>query len=258
MRYRHLFLLLLLAVGSACSGNPPEIPVTAPTGDLVRTRAELLQRLEDYERLLASSDIDQEERQSMTAEAAAIRQRLEYGDFRVGDRILLSVQGEEDNLPDTLIVEPGQVVDLDIFGDLPVAGVLRSELEDHLAEQLSGFIRDPDVRASGLVRVAILGSVGDPGFYTMPAETILGDAIMVAGGPNQNANVDQVRIRRSGRDIMEGRQTRLALQQGLTLDQLNIQGGDQITVPETRGFVRTLSIVTGVVGSLGFLLWRVF
>lgn len=255
MRSRHLFLLLLLAVGAACSGNPPVLPVASNTGDLVRTRTELEQRLEDYDRLLASSDLGQEERQRMTAEAAAIRQRLQYGDFRVGDRILLSVEGEE-ALPDTVIVEPGQIIDLDVFGEVPVGGVLRSEIGEHLAVELSQFIREPDVRASGLVRLAILGSVGRPGFYTMPAETVLSDAIMAAGGPSQNANVDQVRIRRGPERIMDGEQTRLALQQGLTLDQLNIQGGDQVNVPQTRGVLRVLSIATGIIGSLSFIIWR--
>jgi polysaccharide biosynthesis/export protein len=255
MSYRRLLLLLLLAAGAACSGNPPTLPVATPTGDLVRTRTELQQRLEDYERMLASSDLDQDERQRMTAEAATIRQRLQYGDFRVGDRILLSVEGE-DALPDTVVVEPGQIVELPVFGEVPVGGVLRSEISEHLAAELGQFIRQPEVRASGLVRVAILGSVGNPGFYTMPAEMILGDAIMVAGGPSQNANVDQVRIRRGGQEIMDGGQTRLALQQGMTLDQLNLQGGDQINVPQIRGPLRVLTIVTGVIGSLSFLIWR--
>lgn len=255
MRPRHLLLLLLL-VGIACSGNPPTLPVTTQTGDLVRTRTELGQRLEDYERLLASSDLEEEERQRMTAEAAQIRQRLERGDFRVGDRILLSVEGEEETLPDTVVVEPGQMIDLEDFGEVPVGGVLRSEIEGHLADELSQFILDPEVRASGLVRVAVLGSVGNPGFYTMPAETLLSDAIMAAGGPSSNANVDQVRIRRGTEEIMDGEQTRLALQQGLTLDQLNIQGGDQVSVPQTRGILRILGIVTGVIGSISFIVWR--
>ncbi|MBT8488781.1 MAG: SLBB domain-containing protein [Gemmatimonadetes bacterium] len=257
MRFRHLFLLLVLAVGGACSGTPPALPVTSPTGDLVRTRTELQQRLDDYERLLASSELDEEERGRMTLEASTIRQRLQYGDFRVGDRILLSVEGEEETLPDTVLVEPGQVVDLPLIGVVPVGGVLRSEISEHFTEELSAFFVEPEVRASGLVRVAILGSVGQPGFYTMPAEMVLGDAIMAAGGPSQTANVDQVRIRRGGEQIMDGGQTRIALQQGFTLDQLNIQGGDQINVPQTRGALRLLSIITGVLGSVTFILWRI-
>ena len=255
MRYPHAFLSLLLAAATACSsGSPPNLPVATPTGDLVRTRAELEQRLADNERQLASSGGGVEEESRLAAEAEAIRERLQYGDFRVGDDILLRVEGEQ--LPDTVRVEPGQVIDLPVFGQIPVGGVLRSEIEEHLAQELSRFLREPQVRASGLVRVAVLGSVGDPGFYTMPAETVIGDAIMVAGGPSGNANVDQVRIRRGTEEIMGGGETRVALQRGLTLDQLNFQNGDQITVPERRGVLRLLGVVTGIVGSLSFLVWR--
>lgn len=255
MRYPHLLLLLLLSVGTACSGNPPVLPLTSQTGDLVRTRAGLEQQLADHERLLASSDLSEDERSEIAADAAEIRQRLEQGDFRVGDRILLSVEGEE-AIPDTVIVEPGQIIELPVFGEMPVGGVLRSEISEHISSNLAQFIHEPQVRASGLVRVALLGAVGNPGFFTMPAETVLGDAIMTAGGPSQNANVDQVRIRRGTEQIMDGEQTRLALQRGMTLDQLNIQGGDQIDVPVTRGALRLLSIGTGIVGSLSFLIWR--
>ena len=47
-------LLATALVLTACSGNPPALPVAQP-GDLVSTRAELEQRLVDYEASLASS-----------------------------------------------------------------------------------------------------------------------------------------------------------------------------------------------------------
>jgi len=216
------------------------------------TRAELEQRLSDYETALAGR-MDGEERDRVTAEAAEIRQRLEYGDFRVGDRIALTVQGE--TLPDTLTVEPGLKVTIGLFGEVPVDGVLRAEIQDHLARALSAYIRDPVVRANALMRLSIIGAVGGPGFYTVPAETVLGDVLMIAGGPSGVANLDEITIRRGLDDFKDGEEVRQALQAGLTLDQLNLAAGDQIVVPEKRGFLQTLGIVTTVVGSLSFLFW---
>jgi hypothetical protein len=57
---------------------------------------------------------------------------------------------------------------------------------------------------------------------------------------------------------MEDEAVSEAFRQGMTLDQLNLQAGDQIEVPQRRGVLRTLSIVTGVIGSLSFLVWRIF
>ena len=48
------------------------------------------------------------------------------------------------------------------------------------------------------------------------------------------------------------------MRNGLTLDQLNLQAGDQIVVPERRtgGFLGTIGLVTGIVGSLGILIFQ--
>jgi hypothetical protein len=254
MRYRNHLLVVMLAA-AACSSNPQALPVFQP-GNLIRSRTELEQLLADHEASLASPQYSESERSRIRAEADQIRSRLEYGDFNVGDRISLSVQGEE-GVPDTVTVAPGQIIELPLFGEISVAGVLRSEIRAHLRDAFSRFITDPVVQASGLLRVSVLGSVGNPGFYTMPAETVLGQAIMVAGGPAGNANLDQVRIRRGPEQIMDGPTTRVALQQGLTLDQLNLQAGDQIDVPQRRGIMGILAIMSTVIGSLGFIVWRV-
>ncbi len=252
MRYRNYLLIVMLA-GAACSSNPPVLPVAQP-GNTVRTRAELQQQLRDHESTLASGQLSDDERQRVTMDAETIRSRLEYGDFRVGDRILFSVQGEA-NLPDTLTVAPGQIVEIPLFGEISVAGVLRSEIRDHMRSEVSRFVRDPVVQANGLMRLSILGAVGNPGFYSMPAETVLGEAIMVAGGPAGNANLEAVQIRRGVTVLMEDDLVFESFRQGLTLDQLNLQAGDQITVPDRRGPLATLSIITGVLGSLSFVFW---
>ena len=49
-------------------------------------------------------------------EAAAIRTRLARGDFRVGDRILMIVEGES-ALSDTFVAHLNEVVDLDELPD---------------------------------------------------------------------------------------------------------------------------------------------
>jgi len=253
MRNTRLATLLLAALLAGCWGStPPPVPLGPQSGSRVLTRGELEQQLADYETAL-SGQLDDGERDRITVEAEEIRQRLQHGDFRVGDRITVAVQGE--TLADTVTVEPGLTVDFGLFGQTSVEGVLRAEIQDHLTQALSSYIRDPVVRANALMRISIIGAVGQPGFYTMPAETVLGDALMMAGGPGGGANLDEVRVRRGLDEIMEGEEVRQALQAGLTLDQLNLAAGDQIVVPERRGFLQLLGIITTVVGSVSFLFW---
>jgi polysaccharide export outer membrane protein len=247
--------VLLACLAGALLATPlaAQVQPNADPGSSVRTRADLERLLREYEQALASPAYSESVKRSIRADAEAVRGRLTNGDFRVGDRIVLSVQGEPD-IPDTLAVEPGPVVALPLFGEVSLDGVLRSEITAHLTQALSRFIRDPVVRANGLMRLSVQGAVGQPGFYTMPAEMLLGEALMVAGGPSPQADMEDMRIQRGTSSLLEGDALQEAIRQGLTLDQLNLQAGDQIVVPQetsTGGWLQTLGIVAGVAASIG-------
>jgi polysaccharide export outer membrane protein len=222
------------------------------SGNAVRTRSDLERLLDEYEQALASPAYSESTKRTIRADADAVRGRLRDGDFRVGDRVVLYVEGEPD-LPDTVQVQPGPSIALPVFGEIPLNGVLRSEISAHLTKELSRFIRDPIVRANGLMRLSVQGAVSRPGFYTIPAEMLVGEALMVAGGPGPQANMDGISIERGAQTLLEGDPLQEAIRQGLTLDQLNLQAGDQIVVPQSvpgGSFIRNLGIVAGVVGSI--------
>jgi len=207
-----------------------QIPVEFGPGSAELTREDLTELLQRYEEAIESPASSGGVKDAARANVARIRERLEQGDFRVGDRVVLSVQGEP-NLPDTVVVEPGPQITLPLFGSISLAGVLRSEIQEHLTRELGRIIRDPVVRAQGLMRLSIQGSVGSPGFYVVPADMLVSDALMIAGGPAGGANLDALRIERGPTRLLEGRAMQDALLQGRTLDQLNLQAGDQIFLP---------------------------
>ena len=220
----------------------------------MRSRADLEELLRFYEQILASPAYTESAKASTRANVQRIRERLSEGDFRLGDRIVLSVQGEP-NLPDTLAVQSGPKVSLPLFGDIPLDGVLRSEVSEHLETALAQFIRDPVVRAEGLMRISIQGAVGSPGFYVVPADWLLSQTLMVAGGTGQNSDLEQLRIERGADVVLEGAELQEALRQGLTLDQLNLQAGDQLMMP-TRS-AGTVGLVLGLVGSVSLIILQV-
>ncbi len=143
-------------------------------------------------------------------------------------------------------MQPDRTVEVGEIGAISLAGLLRSELEPYLQEELSRYIREPEIHAESLIRVAIMGHVNRPGFMVLPASMLLEDAIMAAGGPGQSADLDEIWIERSGEEIWEGAALQEALVEGRTLDQLNLRAGDRIEVPQeqpgffSRGVVRTL------------------
>lgn len=186
--------------------------------------------------------------------ASALRIRLRDGDFRAGDRIRLVIEGNVTQ-DDTVSVIAGSKVLLKDIGEIPLAGVLRSELQDHVAKQLSRYIKDVRVRATPLVRLSVLGPVGKPGFFYVPSDIPVTEAIMRAGGPTNNADLQKSVIRRGTAELYDSRNTRTALNGGLTLDQLSLRDGDSIEVGEkTSGNWAKIASIIGVVTSLAWAL----
>jgi protein involved in polysaccharide export with SLBB domain len=245
---------LLAAITHPVAGQtPPQL--SPPQGHMSREAlAQALAHLEDVSVSLAHTSRD---RTRALHEAALIRTRLQEGDFHVGDRIHLVVEGEA-ALSDTFAVATGRVLNLPGLEPIPMAGVLRFELEDHLRGELARFIREPSVRARSTIRIAITGEVSSQGFFVLPTDVVLSDALMAAGGPTAGAKLDGIRIMR-GRDVLWSPEPMAdAMRQGRTLDQLNLRAGDQVTVPgRTSGvmnLVTTLSVIVPVITVVAALL----
>jgi protein involved in polysaccharide export with SLBB domain len=193
-------------------------------------------------------------------ELELVRNRLKYGDLQPGDRIALRVIGET-TLTDTFVVKPTRTILLPNIGEIPVAGVLRSELNDYLRKQIGRYIRDPQLEATALVRVSMTGGIGKPGFYNLPADVLMSDAIMAAGGPRggsgnsfgggSGGDVGKTQVLRGNYVVVSKEQARDALQRGVSLDQLNIQSGDVIDVGKSSGGItgalRVMGMVSGAI-----------
>ena len=231
-----------IAAGTVEAQSAP----TGPTGFV--TRAEL-------------------ERQAATAspaEAAAIRERLREGDFRVGDRLVMSTrssallpEGVAQALNDTLVVREGRTVRVPNVPDFSLAGILRSELEQKLNAHLQGYLRNVDVRVESLVQANLSGPVGRPGFTVLAPDMLVTDAIMAGGGISQNADVNRTVVKRDGETVIDSDSLRVAIQRGATLDQIDFQTNDEIAVGKKRDINwRTILGIVSAVGSAAWVIIR--
>lgn len=229
---KRFFLAVLLAT-IGWSG-----PVLAQDVDVKRaqaTRAELEAALAQLDQVVASSGYSKSFRKAREAEAAMVRVRLNEGDFQSGDQIALQVTGEP-GLTGTFTVLPDRTLSLPGLPPVSLQGVLRSEIGPHLTREIARYVKDPQVTVQGAyIRVAILGSVGKPGYYTLPADNLLTDAIMTAGGPGGTPDMSKSSVRRAGREVIDGKEIQLAIENGESLDQLNLHGGDELVIGGKRG-----------------------
>lgn len=226
------------------------------------TRAELQELRDQLESYSESSAYSGRMRGDAQRTIEVIDRRLREGDFQVGDRVVLEVQGEA-AMSDTLRVMPGRSLDIPGAGVLQLEGVLRAELQEAMERQISEYIRNPVVRTETLIRLSVMGAVGQPGFYVVPAHVPVTDVLMQAGGPATDARLTELHIERGDDRIWAGEEMETAVIQGRTLDQLNVQAGDRIVVPREnqRDGWRTARNIVGVVGgviSLAFALGQIF
>lgn len=218
---------------------------------LLGTRAELEQQLTQLEGMAASSAYSDQLRRQAEEEAALLAERLVAGDFRVGDRVVLTVPGEG-LVADTLQVVAGPAIVFPNIGVIELAGVLRAELEDHLSVELGRFIRDPDVRqADVLIGIEFVGAVGEQGVHYVPADAAFGDALRIPRLAS-NAEVGEVEIRRGGLVIWNQDLVREAVQEFRSLDQLSLQAGDEVRVPERSGrdWFTWLTVTASIIASV--------
>ena len=236
-----------------------QVGLQSDSGGSVRSRDDLETLLRQYEEVLQSPAYSAAMKADTRLRSGRVRERLTRGDFRLGDAIALFVQGEL-ALPDTVAVQSGATgptISLPLFGDIPLDGVLRSEITEHITQALSQFIRDPLVRAEGLMRISVQGAVGQPGFYVVPADMLISETLMVAGGPGPNSALDELRVERGVEVLLEGEALQEELRRGTTLDQLNLQAGDQLFLPPEGaggGFFGNLGLIVGLVSSVTLII----
>lgn len=189
------------------------------------------------------------QRAGATELAARIKTRLTEGDFRRGDRIALTVQGET-TLTDTFVVGSGAELLLPppTVGSMSLKGVLRSELQDKMAEYVSRFRNNAMVRAQPLLRLSVQGEVAKAGIYAVPADAQLADALMAAGGTTQFAKANTVTIERNGKAFWKGSAF------NTDLDMLGVRDGDQIMVGSNRpggtDNLRMVALLVSIAGGL--------
>ncbi|UVW35636.1 polysaccharide biosynthesis/export family protein [SAR92 clade bacterium H455] len=119
-----------------------------------------------------------------------------------GDEVEISVWNEE-NLQKTISVLPDGMISFPLVGHLQAAGKTASEIEATIAAKLDAYIADPEVNVTvtstrGNV-VFVVGKVLKPGPIVMIQSTTVMQALAMAGGLNEFASANSIKIiRRSG------------------------------------------------------------
>lgn len=248
-RFRLSWLVTALIVGGPIATAVAQNPIGEMRRQATRAELERAAKAAEAASLQAPSAKVREKYQS---DAAAIRMRLENGDFVPGDRIMLLVHGDS-ALSDTFTVRADRMLPVPNLPAIPLQGVLDSELESHLTTELKKYIKEVSVEATPLVRLSMLGFPQST-FFTVPVDQSITDVIAAAGGWGPSASVanEKAVVRRNGEVLMDAKATADAIRQGKTVGDMALRDGDELYVPSaTTGFswqtaMQALSVGTGL------------
>lgn len=172
------------------------------------------------------------------------------------------------SLNDVYLLGPGDHINIDIFnvpeysggqrilangrvnlpaiGQLSIGGLTLPQAEQAISNAYSAKVRYPRITLSLLsprqLRIAITGEIHQPGVYTIPIDETgqfptLVEAIQLAGGITQSANMEQVQIQRNvenGNTQNVVSNLAMLIEQGALDQDISLRDGDSITIRQTR------------------------
>lgn len=203
------------------------------------SRTDLERRANELDALAMSTAYSERARTRSAQEAANIRRRLVEGDFRVGDRIFVAIEGAGQDAQavtaapqDTLTVLDGSRIYVRNVGEISLAGVLRSELQRRVNSAVNEVILNSRATTRPLVRLAVFGAVVRPGYYNVPLETRIDDLIMLAGGPTVAASTEKMQMVRGDTIILAPSEVRSLIATGAVIGAMGLREGDQLVVEQ--------------------------
>ncbi|HVY55799.1 MAG TPA: polysaccharide biosynthesis/export family protein, partial [Thermodesulfobacteriota bacterium] len=166
-------LLIIFILFSACGGSKSDGTITLP-----QARKDVNPEAQELNRKLIQ--------ESFSTDVAT--------DYLIGPGDLLAIQVlEAPDLNTEARVSTQNMISFPLLGKVEVGGLTSQEAEERIREQLTEkYMNDPHVVVSikefRSQRVAVIGSVKNPGTYELLGKGNLLDALALAGGLTDNAS----------------------------------------------------------------------
>ena len=149
-----------------------------------------------------------------------------------GDQVRIAVWRNPELSGDFTVAANGTLTH-PLYREIQVTGIPISAVEDRLRTFLARYTTNPQFVIQPLVRISVGGEVRSPQILSVPPETTVSQAVILAGGPSQQAKLDNVRLLRAGQEIIVNLTS--ADSQAASLQ---IRSGDRILVPARGNFFR--------------------
>ncbi|MBA3340354.1 MAG: polysaccharide biosynthesis/export family protein [Gemmatimonadaceae bacterium] len=153
-----------------------------------------------------------------------------------GDQVRIAVWRSAEFSGDFMVSANG-TLSHPLYREIQVTGVSLETVEERLRTFLTRYIANPQFVLQPLVKIIVGGEVRTPNIYSVPPETTIAQAIVLAGGPTAEGRLDRVRV------VRDGQATTVDLVQANSeVATLRIRSGDQILVTRRRNIFRDVVV----------------
>jgi polysaccharide export outer membrane protein len=162
-------------------------------------------------------------------------------DYVIGTQDKLSIrvfQVKDLSLDEVQVDATGQI-QLPLIGKVTAAGKTAEQLQDEIAHRLGErYLQSPQVSVSvaesASQKVTVEGEVKNPGVYQMKGRTTLMQAIAMAGGPADDADLHRVAVIRNDHGVRKAAVCDYAKIIRGELDDPPIQGNDSVVIDGSK------------------------
>lgn len=163
-----------------------------------------------------------------------------------GDQIRIAVWKEADMTCDCFIAGNGTVLH-PLYREITVTGVPMAVVEERFRTFLSKYKQVPQFVIQPLVKIVVRGEVRTPNIYSVPPETTIAQALVLAGGATDLGRLDRITVIRDRQEI------RVDLSRpDSEAAMLQIRSNDQIVIGRKRQ--SALQYIGPVASSIGVVI----
>ena len=150
-----------------------------------------------------------------------------------GDELQIEIWGQVQANLRVTVDRAGEIY-IPQVGQVAVAGVHYSDLEENLKRQLSKIFKNFDLSANigrlRSIQIVVVGNARYPGTYTISSLSTLVNAIFASGGPAPQGSLRHIQVRRDGATITDFDFYDLLIKGDKSKD-VRLQSGDVLYIP---------------------------
>jgi polysaccharide biosynthesis/export protein len=156
-------------------------------------------------------------------------------EYRIGaEDVLHIIVWDNKDLEQTVVVRPDGKISFPLAGEIQAEDLTVPQLTEVLTQRLSIAVKNPNVsvmvKEMRSFRVHVAGKIARPGTYPIKAGTPLLQALTLAGGTSENADLSAAYIVRKDKRVAID--LRKLIQEGDLSKNVRLERDDTIVVPE--------------------------